>query len=202
MKHEVGPPSGIFQPSSSGISKLSINAEPHSSEFEAFFSSLPSLSDLHLRSGTTDIARVVRSFSPSTRHTLRSLSFSATGYLSYNIDDAFAGFASLEHLVLWSTQFEITPAFFSTLSPLPLVSVTFHGPRNPYLRHIIDFVANEKPATLGEISVDVGLGLEKPQWSTWRNEEEARRLVDTCKRCGVSLNGSIREAMALLQADS
>lgn len=94
-----------------------------------------------------------------------------------NVDAALIGFHSLERLSIVSAQLSITPTFFSTLQHLPLVSLVFHGPRNPLLGHVLDWLqSNEQPTTLKEIGVDVSVGRrsslagEVPMWSKWRKE--------------------------------
>jgi hypothetical protein len=207
MQRLIGRPSGLFLPSSSPITTLHIFTEPHTSEFTPFFTHLPSLLHLHLRSSSTDLSLIARSLPHSTRTNLQSLSFSAVGYHNLNIDSAFLGFSSLQYLDLW-TPFQITPSFLSSLALLPLVSVVLHGPRNPYLVHMIDFFqSGEAPPSLDHWGFDFtyfqsrGVGVEcegTVGWDVKRERERdggVRELVDACRRCGVTLLGSIRDAI-------
>ncbi|ORY85331.1 hypothetical protein BCR35DRAFT_53189 [Leucosporidium creatinivorum] len=204
MRYQAGMPSGLFEPSMSGIEKLAMSAEPHSADFEAFFEHLR-LRELDLRSGTTDAHRVFESLGDSTRQNLRSLSFTSTGYHERNVDAALIGFHSLERLSIVSSQLSITPTFFSTLQHLPLVSLVFHGPRNPLLGHVLDWLqSNEQPTTLKEIGVDVSvvrkssLSGEVPMWSRWRKEDDVSRLAAICAKTGVKLAGTICDALLLI----
>lgn len=188
MSHAVGNPSGIFLPSHSAITKLTINAEPHSADFEAFFAHLPLLSDLRLRS-SVNVATAVRAMAPSTRQSLQSFSFSSTGYLREDAGGAFSDFECLQHLVLWSIQFELTAAFFQSLVS-PIVSVRFHGPRRN-LHHITDFVTGDsKPASLMEIGVDIAT------CKGYRNERELLALREACNMSGVNLSSYFAGAIA------
>ncbi|KAM0756266.1 hypothetical protein T439DRAFT_320967 [Meredithblackwellia eburnea MCA 4105] len=215
MKYSPGDPSGVFEGNTCHVEKLIINAEPHSADFEAFFEYM-TLSELNLRSGTADLDRIVQSLGESTRTTLRSFNFSTTSYLSHRLDTAFAGFASLEHLTVWSMQFEITPLFFSTLSVLPLKSVHFLGPHeSSLLSDLIDFVGSgDCPETLTKVTVDLvvprlqSAGPYDPQqerdlpidYRFWRAGEDARVLSMVCRRRGITLSGSIRDALRFVTA--
>lgn len=105
-----------------------------------------------------------------------------------------------------STQTVLSPTLFSTLSPLPLVSLSLSGPRSPSeLSHLVYFVANERPATLDEVGVDVASGWVVPVPikgvdggdDELRGEtREIRRLKEVCDEMGIRLEGNVREVRA------
>lgn len=84
------------------------------------------------------------------------------------------------------------------------MSLSLSGPRSPSeLSHLVYFVANERPATLDEVGVDVaggwaGLGgvkgVEGGEREGARGEgREVRRLKEVCEEVGVRLEGNVRE---------
>lgn len=189
-------------------------------EFTSFFEHCQ-LETLDLRSGTADLARIVSSFGPLTCSSLLSLSFSTTGYLSHRLQHALLGLPALQHLTLHSIQFDLTPTFFATLSPLPLQSVNLLGPhglasRSAFLRVVREFVEGpERPVTLEELGVDVAVppsrspspvhemdteGHARAVGVPWRGFEEARTLDVVCRANGVMLKGTIREALDVKKA--
>ncbi|KAM0793152.1 hypothetical protein ACM66B_000627 [Microbotryomycetes sp. NB124-2] len=208
IKFRGGPSRGLFESGKSRISTLAIESEPHAADFTALLEHL-SLTDLVLKSTTTDAQLVFELLGPRTKRSLRRLSFTSEARPTRRIEATLQGFQSLERLHLWSTQLDISPEFLHGLQGVPLVSLAFNGPQATCVGRMLDWLnAGHHPSTLSQVEVNVSAAassaslrvdqsMSTGRMSVRTAEEDLNRLRSVCTDLGITVASSVKQMSSM-----